>query len=364
MKKKGLLTLLVSICLILVLAACAQPTPAPTTPTTPTTPTAPTTPTPAPKPVVLKFHLLFPDVSMEYKGIYAPWAKAVEEATSGMVKTEFYFASALGPPPGAWERITTGVTDIEMMIPGYTAGVFPLTSVTELPFLGYPFSSEVCCRIQTELDQKFPEMQAEHAAAKMLFVATTSPCGFHSAKKPINTLEDFKGLVIRAAGAEQSRLIELLGATPVMMPVTDVYLALERGTVDVLNMSMGIFRPYKLHEVTSAHTIVAATTVVFWVPLNKDKWNSLPADIQKTIDKVSAPYWQVAGKAFDGEVAWNIDFIKGAGRTLIYPSAVEVQRWRDTCKVQWDEWVADMKAKGLPGQAVLDEALRLAAEYK
>ena len=43
----------------------------------------------------------------------------------------------------------------------------------------------------------------------------------------------------------------------------------------------------------------------------------------------------------------------------------ELERWKGIGgKPVWDKWVADMEAKGLPGQKVLDEAFRLIEKYK
>ena len=124
---------------------------------------------------------------MEYNQIFNAWAQDVTGATDGQVNFEFYLSSALGPPPGSWERVTTGVTDVEWIIPEYTPGLFPLTSVLNLPFLGLPYSTEVCSNVMYDLYQEFPEIRAESEAAKMIYVGTTSPAGFYTAKKPIRT---------------------------------------------------------------------------------------------------------------------------------------------------------------------------------
>ena len=77
----------------------------------------------------------------------------------------------------------------------------------ELPFLGYPYagSSENASHIIHDLNQKFPEMRAEYSAAQMMFLHTNSGAGFHTLKYPIRTLEDFDGLLIRAAGGDPAR---------------------------------------------------------------------------------------------------------------------------------------------------------------
>lgn len=358
MKKKGLV-LLVSICLILAVVACAAPAPAPKTTPTPT-------PAPAPKaqPVTLKFHMMFAEKSMEHQSIFLPWGQAVEKETNGAVKIEYYYASALGPPNGQWERVTTGVTDVEWVIPEYHAGLFPLVSVLNLPFLGVPYSTKVYSGIINELNNTIPEFKAEHKAAHMLFMSTTSPNGVHTFPRPIKTLADWKGLKIRSAGAVASKTIELLGASPQSMPVSEVFLNLEKKVVDGVMMSMGAFRAMKLIDVLKYHTLLSAQTVPIWVVMNNNKYNSLPKDVQTAIDKVSSKWADVVATSFDNENDAAIAEIKKRGQEIIYPSDAEVAKWRDTCKGQWDEWLAMTKSKGLPGQAVFDATLKLKDKYK
>ncbi len=363
MKSKIMQIVIVCTLLVgLIIAGCAAPAPAPSPAPSP----APA-PAPAPKPTVLKtlkFHIMFSDKSMEYNQIFNKWAQDVEKATNGQVKFEFYLSSALGPPPGSWERVTTGVTDVEWIIPEYTPGLFPLTSVLNLPFLGLPFSTDVCAHVMFDLYNKFPEIQKESSAAKMLFVGTTTPAGFYTSKKPIKTLPDFKGLKLRAAGELVSKMIESLGASPVAMPVPDVFLAVEKGTVDGICMSPGAFRALKLMDVLNHYTVVASQATPMWVVMNWDAWNSLSPEVQKTIDDISPGYWKVVGAAFDAE--WDAAFkvIKERKQDVIYPSDAEVAKWRDVCKWEWDEWVKTLSAKGLPAQAVLDETLNLIKKYK
>lgn len=169
---------------------------------------------------------------------------------------------------------------------------------------------------------------------------------------------------IRSAGGVPSRTIELLGGSPVAMPVPEIYLSLEKGVVDGVSMSMGAFRAMKLLDVLKYHTTISAQTVPIWVVMNLNKWNSLPKDVQDAIDKVSSSYWQIAAKAFDKENDAAIAEIKQRGQEIITPSEAEIARWRDVTKVQWDEWLAMTKSKGLPGQQIFDETLQLVKKYQ
>ena len=74
-------------------------------------------------------------------------------------------------------------------------------------------------------------------------------------KKPVKTLDDVKGLKIRSPGGHQTNYIKSLGAEPIFMPLGDVYMAMETGTIDGIVTCVPLVSPFKLHEVAK-HAVV------------------------------------------------------------------------------------------------------------
>ena len=100
--------------------------------------------------------------------------------------------------------------------------------------------------------------------------------------------------------------------------------------------------------------------------MSQELWDSFPPDIQQAIENVSG---YVAadryGKNFDDQGKGGLEKMQKAGVKVSDISDEELKRWANVIgKPIWDEWVAEMESKGLPGQAVLDETLRLAEKYK
>jgi TRAP-type C4-dicarboxylate transport system substrate-binding protein len=235
--------------------------------------------------------------------------------------------------------------------------------VFELPLL-FP-NSKVGSRVVWEMFEKEPSLRAEFPEVKVLWLHTVTPMQLHTIKKPIRCLEDLKGMKIRSVGGVAPSVLKALGAVPVVMPTPDVYVALERGTVDGTIGAWEQLEPFRFQEVTKYHTTVNLWVGQFYVVMNSKRWESLPPDIQKTIDEISgARGTDLAGSAWDKVDMRGLEMVRGlSGHEVIILSHDELARWRKAIMPIWDEWVADKEAKGLPGRKILDEVLRLTEKY-
>jgi TRAP-type C4-dicarboxylate transport system substrate-binding protein len=90
--------------------------------------------------------------------------------------------------------------------------------------------------------------------------------------------------------------------------------------------------------------------------MNKKKWQSLPADIQKIIEKVNEEWIERQGKVWDEIDREGRAFAIKKGQTPITLSAAEQAKWVKAVKPVLDDYVKRTKAKGLPGDQVLSFA--------
>ena len=353
MRNKRLITLLGSICLVLVLAAL---------PFMAACPAPPAEEEEAP-PIELKLGEFYPATHPMSTQAYEVWAQNVADATDGRVEVTVFAGGTLCGMTDAYDAVTAGVADIVMVVPSAEPDRFPLTMVMHVP-LGFP-NAEVSGKVAWDLYQKFPEFQAEYPGVKVLFFYSTSTYQIHTVKKPIYTKEDVEGLLLRSGGPVDSAIAEALGAVPQSMMMPDAYLALEKGVVDGHIGPFGPMEGFKLTEVLFYHTENANLhTSIFAVIMNLDKWNSLPSDIQEAIDGLSgAAAAELFGEVFDGTDTTVINYLKEEGHTFTTLSPEEKARWAEFLKDILDDWVAEQEANGLPGQEVLDEALSLSEKY-
>jgi TRAP-type transport system periplasmic protein len=296
-----------------------------------------------------------------------PWLKQIEKATNGRVKIERYYAESLAKGTDAWMTIKTGVADMAWCAQGYWPGVTPLSDVISLPFLPFKDGRQAA-GILWKLREKYPELQKEYADVHVLVFHCTPPMSIITTKKQVKTLEDIKGLKLRMLAGPPTDVMKSLGSVPVLLGMPDVYLAMQKGTIDGSAIPLGTLEIFNFYEVAKYWTHMPIATSYFTISMNKAKWNSLPPDIQKAITSAcgyegSRTYAYNFHDSYVEPVQKEIDeWVKKGGHRMeeyTMPKA-ELDRWIETGgKPVWDRWVASMEAKGLPAKAVLADTLKL-----
>jgi TRAP-type C4-dicarboxylate transport system substrate-binding protein len=124
-------------------------------------------------------------------------------------------------------------------------------------------------------------------------------------------------------------------------------------------------RGFKTANVTYYHTTNANLfSNAFCVVMNKNKWQKLPADIQKAIEEASGmKAAKMFGQLFDKITGPDKKFMKEKGDTFTTISAEEKERWQNAIKGIRDKWVTDMEAKGMPSGKILNEMISLSQKY-
>jgi TRAP-type C4-dicarboxylate transport system substrate-binding protein len=93
--------------------------------------------------------------------------------------------------------------------------------------------------------------------------------------------------------------------------------------------------------------------------MNKDKWSSMPPDIQKTIDGMSLEYIDKYASMWNDVEKSGKQFLLNRGNKIITLSKEEDARWVKAAQPIFNTYVKKMKEKGLPGE----EALKFAQDY-
>ncbi len=286
------------------------------------------------------------------------WCKEVEKRTNGQVKIIFYPGQTLTKAAQVYDGVVTGRSDIGMSCLLYTRGRFPLMDFINLPF-GNP-SGEFATAVINEVYNNFKP--AELSDVKVLYLHAHGPGLIHTKKKSVHKLEDLKGLKIRTPGAV-AEMIKALGASPLSMPMPEVYQALQRGVVDGAVYPEETNKGWKMAEVID-YTIACypiAYSVGFFVVMNKNKWNQLPDRIKKIIDQIDKEWAIKHGKAWDDSDYEGMRYSLSLGNSIIGITPKEAKRWKKRVKIVFDRYIEQTEKKGLPGKKVLkflEEALK------
>lgn len=149
-------------------------------------------------------------------------------------------------------------------------------------------------------------------------------------KKPIRKMEDMKNLRIRAQGEYIAVFLKAMGAAPVVTSSSEVYLMLQRGTIDGAWSGPSTFVDRKWYEVTKyfldTDTGVSST---FLLGVNLAFWNKLTPDLQKIFADaaIEVQNW-TRQYAYEADVNYR-KTLRAKGLTGITIDPAEWKRWHE-----------------------------------
>ncbi|WP_421904568.1 TRAP transporter substrate-binding protein [Mameliella sp.] len=314
--------------------------------------------------VTLVLHQFLPAQANVPKLILDVWADKVEADSNGRIEIERYPAMQLGgTPPELIDQAIDGVADIVWAVNGFTPGRFPHTEVFELPFMTY--DAEATSYAYWKM---FEEHMADtdFAQVKILGTWVHGPGMLHTSD-PVDEPADLDGMKIRGGSRMVNQLLELLGAEPIGLPVTAIPEALSKGVINGTTIPWEVTAALKVSELVDNHTEFdgpAIYNLTFVLAMNQERYDSLPADLQKVIDDNSGLEFSVfAGGTMAAADGPARQIAVDRGNNIITISAEDAARWEELARPVYDAWIADVADKGIDGQALIDQAKALMQEY-
>jgi len=306
----------------------------------------------------LTYSCFFPPTHIQSK-LAAEWCKEVEKRTGGKVKVQYFPGQTLTKAKQVYDGVVQGVSDLGFCLFGYNRGRFPLMEAVDLP-LGYP-NGKVATQVANAVYDKFKPKELDDV--KVMYVHAHGPGILHTKDKAVAKMEDLKGLKIRSHGTS-AKVVKALGGTPVAMPMPELYQSLQRGVVDGALYPVEVNKGWKMAEVVKFMTWdqPIAYTTTFYVVMNKDKWNSLPKDVQATIEKINLEWIPKHGAAWDSSDEAGMAYFKEKGGKVIELSAEEVARWKKAVAPVLGAYVKQAGAEGVPAQEAADFVQKKLAE--
>jgi len=358
MKKRillGALGLLLSVSLL----ACAAPAPAP----------APT-PVPAPVPAPEKAEVIelkanhFSTDKPGSSGFSTEWfAREIELRTGGRVHIKMYFTGTLVPTSQGYEGTGKGVTDLNWTHILMQPKAMPLTNVGLLPGLfDDPMVGNRAMNELHQMDAIKAENEKNNVRTLMTYFAGRK---IILSDKPVNKLDDLKGMKIGASGYSAEALSKI-GVVPVGMPPGEGYDALAKGTLDAYNAAFSTEKRWKYYEVAPNMYALDTGRFFFTVIMNLDTYNSLPDDIKAVFDDPSLRLhyqfeeaeWAIYKQDIQGKEA-----ALGAGGKIVYPTEEDLARWTPVVKEIAASWAEERDKEGLAGTEVYNEWIKLLEKW-
>jgi TRAP-type C4-dicarboxylate transport system substrate-binding protein len=302
----------------------------------------------AEKVIKLRYSDMFPPAH-KMSQLAVEWCKEVEKRTNGKVTISYFSAGTLTPSAQTYGAVVSGIADIGQSAVAFFPGRFPLTEVFSRP-VGFTSGQQATMAVY-QFQRKF--QPKEWADTKVMFLHGSAPQIIHT-KKAIASIKDVKGLRLKA-NAENAPSVSAVGAVPVTLTTGDTYDALQKGMVDGMMFPYESLKGWKFadHIKYTLENYAVAGAAPCFVVMNKNKWNSLPKDIQATIDKLNDEWIAKMAKAWSDIDAEGKAYGISKGLKVITPTKEEVAETAEKMKPILEKYVADMKKKGLPGAEVL-----------
>ena len=316
--------------------------------------------------VTLKFHTFMSPQSNVWLSMHKPWMEKVEKESGGRIKFEGYPAMQLGGTPvQLYDQAKDGVVDVVWTLPGNTAGRFPRVEVFELPFMmnnAEATSKAYWEYFSTVASDEFKDTQ-------VLALQVHGPGVIHTVDKAVKSIADLRGMKMRGPTRQVTKLLGVLGATPVGMPLPAITDALSKGTINGCVIPWEVVPSVKVNELTKFHAEFdpaggSLYTTTFVMAMNRAKYNSLAPDLKKIIDNnsgMATSAW--LGKTQQGNDGIGRKTASDRGNTIYTISVAEAQDFRRKARTVEVEWVEDMNKKGFDGKKLLDTARALIEKH-
>jgi TRAP-type C4-dicarboxylate transport system substrate-binding protein len=288
-----------------------------------------------------KFAHIFPGPAKQSL-LCEAFVQELEQRTGGRIKTQYFGGGSLLNPPGMYNGIEMGVADMGFAHVEYTPGRFPVTEACDMP-LGYP-SAWVSNMVVNDFYVKFKPKEWDKV--KVLWMHASNP-NVMITTKPVRSLDDLKGLTIRAPGRVGDTM-KALGASPAPMPIMEVYDGMSKGVVQGVNTPFETLKTFRFGEVAKYVTSSwqVGNIYAFYVIMNKKSYDKLPPDLKEILDELSGEYkerfalmWNSID--FDGK-----DFAAAKGVEFIDLSDDQVEKWKAATAPVVDNYIKDMTSKG------------------
>lgn len=256
------------------------------------------------------------------------FADKVSEYTNGQVKINIHWGGVLGSNVSMFDEVMMGSLDFHVGQPMSSAD--PRFAAWSLPFV-YDNYDEVYAANNRETGGVFAlsSQWMEENDVKLLAMGTGSFRGFIS-NKEIHTPEDAHDLKIRTY--EDALVNHFWGnvGTASIIPGSEIYSAMQTKTVDAMEFHATGVYAYKMYEVAKYYAPLNwQNTAGTILSCSMQTWDSLPADIQESIQKAADEYAEFQRDHIKEDEKTVFQALSDEGMTIVELSDSDIQAWHD-----------------------------------
>lgn len=295
----------------------------------------------------------FPCVQMDR------WVAEVEKRTNGMLKVDTFPGSTLLNPKNMYEGVVGGIADIGCFAMSYMPGRFPVSEAVDLP-IGFTNATTASLTLYDLIEKYDP---AEFKDVKIVTMFTCPPASLMTSK-PVKSLADLDGMQLRVSGTGVE-VIKRLGGSPVGMPMSDTPSAIQKGVVSGIVSSLEVLKDMNFAAYCPYATRTNLHVVTFAVIMNKDKYNSLPAEAKEVIDNLARGHCEWTGRYVDNHVEQALQWAKQKYQHQVFMlPAEETAKIPQYLNPMIKEYIDRVTENGLPGEQIMKDVYSFKAAHE
>lgn len=279
----------------------------------------------------------------------------VEKKTNGALKVEIYGNMALGADREITEGVQMGSIQMGTSSTPNLAQFTDAFFVIDLPFL-FP-KAEIADKV---LDGPIGQDLIKKLSAKGIKGLAYTEIGYRqifNSKRPTPTLEELKGLKIRATGSPvHIAVLKALGVNPTPMGWGEVFTALQQNVVDGIDIDINLAWTSRFQEVQKYVVLDGASYSPHLLMINQKFFDGLPADQQKVIVEASQEMRLYERKLIRDNEAKMIADMKKMGIQVAELAPAERQKWVEATKPVYKEFESKI------GKDLIEQVQKAAAQ--
>ena len=271
------------------------------------------------------------------------------EKSKVSVTIQIYPAGQLYNDKNMNDAIISGGIDMGLNTVGRWATIVPAMDIFDVPFI-FPSYEKVDKAIDSGLGEKLGSELMKKGVRPLIW-ADYGFVQYANNKKLVKTPADFDGLKIRGYSKYSAETIKAMGASSVTMGSSEVYMGIQRGTIDGQTSGTTAMRDRKMYEVHKYLTVTNHASPEFIVAINEKSYSKLNADQKKALDAAAIEVRDMIRANAKAEDLKALADLKAKGMEVYEVPENELLAWRDATKPVWDLFV---KENGKFGQELID----------
>lgn len=277
---------------------------------------------------------------------------------NGAYKMKMFPGGQLASMPESLDAIRTGAVEGGVIPLAAFSGTAPEFGLAELPFLYN--NGEAKAYAVVRFNDVYSGVLQEKANQVSLGCIYTGTLNLISAKKPLKTLQDLKGLIVGCDTPSSADLIAALGGSGIVVDFSEDYSNLQKGVMNAKTSALQYILIAKLYEVAKYCTVFHGLGSLYSININADVYASMPQGVRNILNEEMGALAQKISRYYVTLFYGLVDDLEAKGVEFYYLPAAERNRWKD---LAYPSTLATLKRYGDIGARIKRIADEANAEY-